>query len=83
VIDRDDVEIEVGWSDDRSDPYRAAIRLTHKETGLMAESRKQATQNANFDTAMAELERKVAAAQERRPLLSRIGAAFRRFANRS
>jgi protein subunit release factor A len=57
VLGRDDVEVEVAaWSGDLSD-LPAAVRLTHKETGLQAESHEHATQVANYDSALAQLER--------------------------
>lgn len=57
MISREDVDIEVA---PREDPGNPAVRLTHKETGLQAESREHATQVANFDAALAELEQRVA-----------------------
>jgi protein subunit release factor A len=59
VIGREDVDVEVWWSDD--DPSdRSAVRLTHKETGLQAESREHNSQVANYDAALSELERRLA-----------------------
>jgi protein subunit release factor B len=58
VISRDDVDVEVWWGDDPAD--RSAIRLTHKKTGLVAESREHNSQVANYDAALADLERQLA-----------------------
>lgn len=59
MLDENDVDVKVWWGEDESD--RAAVMLTHKPTGITVESREQETQIANYEAAMAELERKVAA----------------------
>ena len=59
MIDRADVDVEVWWNDDNPSD-RFAVRLTHKETGLQAESREHNSQVANYDAAIDELERRLA-----------------------
>jgi hypothetical protein len=57
---REDIEVELEWSDDPDERKRAPVRLTHKTTGLTAESSHQDSQIANYNTALAELERLLA-----------------------
>ena len=59
-IDKSEIDVQVHRDED-SEAVDSAVRLTHKPTGITAESWEQGTQIANYEAAMAELERKVAA----------------------
>jgi protein subunit release factor B len=59
MVDREDVDVEVWWNpEDTSD--RSAVRLTHKETGVQAESGEHDSQIANYNAALADIERQLA-----------------------
>jgi protein subunit release factor A len=61
VISRDDVEVKVAaWTRHPQGPEDWAVFLTHKETGLTAECAEYESQIANYDAALAELERRLA-----------------------
>jgi protein subunit release factor A len=54
-----DVQVEV-WRDAAPVRVTAAVRLTHKPTGIVVECRDHVSQVANREAAMTELERRVA-----------------------
>ncbi len=78
MIGRDEVEIEVeAWTPDHSG---MGVRLTHKKTGLVAECSEHPSHTANYDVAIADLERQLAALAQPK---SRVRQWLRRFANPS
>lgn len=61
MIDKNDLEVLVWRSDDPDRVMQELwVKLTHKPTGISAESREHPTQPQNYAAALAELERKVA-----------------------
>ena len=78
MIDKDDVEVLVHRND--SPAVDVAVRLTHKPTGISVESWDRENQNANYEAAMAELERRVSAAGGSPSLLARLRRWFSRSA---
>jgi protein subunit release factor A len=63
VIERDDIDVLVHRSDDPA-AINVAVRLTHKATGISVESWDRDSQIANYDAALAELERRLQAVGE-------------------
>jgi hypothetical protein len=58
VIDKDDIDVKVHRDED-SEAVDSAVLLTHKPTGITVESWEHDTQVANYEAAIAELERRV------------------------
>ena len=63
MLNADDVQIEV-FREPVAVQTNAAVRLTHKPTGIVVECDDHGSQVANRDAAMRELERRVAAATD-------------------
>jgi protein subunit release factor A len=71
MIDKNDVEVLVHRDDSLA--VDVAVLLTHKPTGITVESWDRESQIANYEAAMAELERRVSAVAGSRSLLARLG----------
>ena len=78
VIDEADIELTV-WRDppETVSEKHAAIRLTHKPTGIVVESSEHDSQIANRDAAMRELERRVREARAAPSIARRLRRLFR------
>ena len=65
MLDKNDVDVLVWWSDDLAERIAdAGVKLVHKPTGISAESDEHPTQPQNYAAALVELERKVAQAAD-------------------
>jgi protein subunit release factor A len=72
-----DIEVQV-YRDDSTDKKDAAVRLTHKPTGIVVESWDHDTQIANHEAALLELERRVNELGARPSLSARVRRWFKR-----
>jgi protein subunit release factor A len=61
TLDPQDVQVEL-WRDAAPVQVTFGVRLTHKPTGIVVESREHGSQVANREAALRELERRVAEA---------------------